>query len=73
MGKRGLRRVPNVHAARACNARARIGVRSVDEVNGRWMSDAWPSLTAIHIDSLFLARGKRKRREMGRESGYRDS
>ena len=40
MGKRGLRRFPNVHAARACNARARVSVRSVDGVNGWWMSHA---------------------------------
>ena len=40
MGKRGLRRVPNVHAARACNTRARMSVRSVSGVNGRWMSRA---------------------------------
>ena len=40
MGKRGLRRFPNVHAARACNARAKVSVRSVDGVNGWWMSHA---------------------------------
>ena len=73
MGKRGLRRFPNVHAARACNARAKVSVRSVDGVNGWWMSDAPLSHGSFSLANLFLARGKRKRREMGWESGYRDS